>query len=99
MSAFNALLPSLYIGLEKYEDDPVMVNAMRDACHYSLYSLANSAAMNGVGEDTTITFMSILETWNFRALSVIFGVLLIGPVIMWIRGYKKLKNAPEYSDI
>ena len=28
--------------------DAVVVNAMREACHHNLYSIANSAGMNGM---------------------------------------------------
>lgn len=38
----------------EYQNDPVVVSAMRTACHYNLYTIANSLGMNGVGENTTV---------------------------------------------
>lgn len=53
-SYFDAMMPYVVNLLPKYKNDPVIVNALREACHHNLYALANSSGMNGVGQNTTI---------------------------------------------
>ncbi len=40
--------------LKKYEDDPQVVTAMREATKHILYTVANSNAMNGMGYSTIV---------------------------------------------
>ncbi|MFQ7528430.1 MAG: hypothetical protein ACLRMN_13290 [Mediterraneibacter gnavus] len=43
VSTFDAMMPYVTKLLPKYEKDPVIVNAMREACHRNLYAIANSS--------------------------------------------------------
>ncbi|MBR4016505.1 MAG: fibronectin type III-like domain-contianing protein [Oscillospiraceae bacterium] len=75
--------------LKKYENDPVVVSAMRKACHYHLYAVANSAAMNGIGEDTSVRST---EIWPVTVLAATFAASVVMSVvfgILWYRGKKK----------
>lgn len=63
-----------------YQDDPVVVNAMREACHRNLYTVANSLGMNGVGADTTVRavnpgFLTALSVGKIVLLLLFFGSL------------------------
>ena len=57
VTTYDAMMPYVTKELPAYKNDPVLVTAMREACHHDLYVLANSVAMNGVGENTTIKFV------------------------------------------
>ena len=54
VSIYDAMMSFVTDTLPKYKNDPVIVTAMREACHHNLYAIANSCGMNGVGADTTI---------------------------------------------
>lgn len=65
-----------------------MVTAMREACHHDLYVLANSVAMNGVGENTTIKFVQPKLLVILKTIATIGVVGFILSLVMFI-----LKNA------
>ena len=73
VTTFDAMLPYVINQLPQYENDAVIVNAMREACHHNLYALANSSGMNGIG--------ALMDRTNGR-----FGkfrpFMLIGNLIM-----------------
>ncbi len=54
VTCFDAMLPYAVNALKETKEDPVVVNAMVEAMHHNLYTIINSAAMNGVGPDTTV---------------------------------------------
>ena len=64
-------------------DDPVFVNAMVEAMHHNLYTIINSAAMNGVGPETTVKAVTpeILDYALYA--TIILGVLGIGGCILF----------------
>ena len=76
--------------------DPIVVNALVEAMHHNLYTVINSAAMNGVGENTVVkqTTPGILHL--VRNITCVLAVLLIFFVVLWIIGSKKLKKGAEY---
>ena len=84
-------------GLPQFENDPVAVSAMREACHHNLYAIANSQAMNGIGPDTVvvpdtpiiITICQILSC-GFTFFAILFGVI-------WAVKVKKFKKTEEYT--
>ena len=62
--------------------DPVVVNALVEAMHHNLYTIINSAAMNGVGPDTVVVAVQpqIIDTVTYA--TVVLGVLgILGCVI------------------
>ena len=84
--------------LSRWEQDPVIVSAMRSACHRNLYALANSSAMNGIGEATAVKACLpwfVLTCWI--AAPVCFAGYIFF-VIMWHRGKKKWKKSDAYLD-
>ena len=84
--------------LYRFENDPVIVSAMRSACHRNLYALANSCAMNGIGENTTVKTCLpwfILTCWIAAPVCLAAYIFF---AIMWHRGKKKWKKTQEYLD-
>ena len=69
------------------DPDPVVVNALVEAMHHNLYTIINSAAMNGVGPETTVkaTTPKIINTVTL--LTVVFGILGIGGCIVFKKRY------------
>ena len=51
---FDAMTRIEYTQLRAYVNDPVVVSAMRDACHRVMYVIVNSAAMNGITSESDI---------------------------------------------
>ena len=79
-----------------YEKDPVAVSAMREACHHNLYAIANSQAMNGIGEDTTIKVTEPMAQTVTRILTFVFIPLFILSLVMWIIKVNKFKKTEAY---
>ena len=82
--------------LPKYENDPVIVTAMREACHHNLYALANSSAMNGIGPDTIVHAKAPAIVTMVTALAWITGGLFVLFTVFWVRGVRKWKKTDEY---
>ena len=95
---FADALPLATWELSRYGNDPVIVSAMRSACHRKLYILANSSAMNGIGENTTVCACVpsfVLVVWIATA---VFFAAYIFFAVMWRRGKKKWKKCDAYLD-
>lgn len=97
VSTFDAMLPHVTNQLPKYKNDPVIVTAMRDACHQNLYSIANSAGMNGMGPETTVKLKDIAIVSSFRTGAVVVSALFILCLVMWIVKKRKFKKTEDYT--
>ncbi len=97
VSAFDAMMPYVVNQLPKYKDDPVIVNAMVDACHQTLYSVANSSGMNGVGPETTIKMLELKLVTISRTVVIVFGLLFVVSLVMWIRKRSAFKKSYVYK--
>ncbi|MBQ8161493.1 MAG: glycoside hydrolase family 3 C-terminal domain-containing protein [Clostridia bacterium] len=78
--------------LKNYKEDPNMVTAMREATKHILYTVANSNAMNGLGEDVQVVE---LRTWwqdAFIAMDIVFGILTLVCGFMLVRTILKGKK-------
>ncbi|MBR2496715.1 MAG: hypothetical protein IKB66_05685, partial [Clostridia bacterium] len=82
VTCFGAMLPYAVNALTEKKDDPVVVNAMVESMHHNLYTIINSAAMNGVGPNTTIKVITpgivdaiLVITIIIAALAAFFIVL------------------------
>ncbi len=84
ISTYDAMMPFVTRQLPKYEKDAVIVTAMRAACHQNLYSIANSAGMNGVGKDTVIEKTDIRLVKIFRVLGIGFSFFFLLFLVMWM---------------
>ncbi|MBR6954178.1 MAG: glycoside hydrolase family 3 C-terminal domain-containing protein [Clostridia bacterium] len=79
--------------LKNYKENPDMVSAMRASTKRILYTVANSNAMNGLGEDVKVVE---LRTWwqdAFIAMDVVFGALMVFFAFMLIRTILKERKA------
>lgn len=98
VTAYGLVCPWTIDELKDYENDPVVVTALRQACHRTLYAVANSAAMNGVGEDTKI---HITETaWVYACVAVAIVALFLSTMFRgkWRRGVRRWKRTQAYLD-
>ena len=83
--------------LPDYENDPVAVSAMREACHHNLYAIANSQAMNGMGPDTTVKETEPIAQTVSRVGAIFFGLLFAVSLVMWILKVRKFRKTEEYT--
>ncbi|HIT91110.1 MAG TPA: glycoside hydrolase family 3 C-terminal domain-containing protein [Candidatus Merdenecus merdavium] len=97
-SSFDAMLWYIVEQLPKYEDDPVMVSAMREASHQMLYAITNSCGMNGIGENTVIK-STIPSTVMYSYIGTgVCAILFLGSLMMWLRKKKIFKNSELYKE-
>lgn len=97
VSTYDAMLPLVTNQLPKYKKDAVIVAAMKEACHQNLYSIANSAGMNGVGPDTEIRLREIAMLTAFRSFAILFSLLFVVSLVLWIVKKQKFKKTEAYT--
>ena len=83
-------------GFGGYGDDPVVVNAMREACHRNLYAIANSQAMNGIGVSTRVVEKTTIAETVCTILACGLAFFTIVFAVMWTIKVKKFKKTEEY---
>ncbi len=100
VTTFDAMMGDLMITnvYPKYKNDPVVVSAMREACHHNLYAIAHSCGMNGVGTDTTIkaTKPGIITTVEVVAYG--FSFLFVLSLVLYIVFKMKFKKSEAYAN-
>ncbi|MBP3401613.1 MAG: glycoside hydrolase family 3 C-terminal domain-containing protein [Clostridia bacterium] len=72
VTCFDAMMSYATDDIKTATDDPVFVNAMLEAMHYNLYTIINSAAMNGVGPETTVKAVTpnIINTITYATIAI-----------------------------
>ena len=95
VTCFDAMLPYAVNALKNEKDDPVIVNAMVEAMHHNLYTIINSAAMNGVGADTTVKAVTPGIINTITLATVVIVVLMVLFFIIKAK-IKKNRKAKEY---
>ena len=95
VTCFDAMMPYAVNALKAEKDDPVVVNAMVEAMHHNLYTIINSAAMNGVGPNTIVKAVTpgIINTITYATI-VIVALMVLFFVIK--HKIKKNREALEY---
>jgi len=68
------------------------VNALVEAMHHNLYTIINSAAMNGVGENTVVKRITPQILVLARTANLILGFVSVPFIVMWVFGSKRLKR-------
>ena len=96
-TTYDAMLPNINNELPGYENDPVIVSAMREACHHNLYALVNSSAMNGIGPDSIVKRVTPTPVIIATVLAVVFWVVFVGFAVPWVLGSIKLKKTEQYA--
>lgn len=97
VSIYDAMMSFVTDTLPKYKNDPVIVTAMREACHHNLYAIANSCGMNGVGADTTIKVTRPTVVTMSIIIACAFTFLCLLGIVMWIIGGIKFRKTEEYK--
>ena len=82
-------------GLARFENDPVVVAAMKEACHHNLYAIANSQAMNGIGPDTTIKAVEPSIITTCRTAAIVLWVLFAVSIVLWLTKRSKFLKTEE----
>lgn len=78
--------------------DPVLFDAMRQACKYNLYAFANSNAMNGyISGMEIVTVMPFYQTLVIVA-DIVCGVLLAGSVAAYLFLLQKYRKEDVLSE-
>ncbi len=67
--------------------DPVVVNALVEAMHHNLYTIINSAAMNGMGPDTVVKAVTPNVINTILYATIVMGVIGIGGCIIFKKRY------------
>ena len=97
VSCFDAMLPYAVNALKAAQDDPVVVNAMVEAMHHNLYTIINSAAMNGVGPETTVRAVTPKVIATVRTVTVICAALFVVCFVLWFIKRKKFVRSEAYT--
>lgn len=92
-SYYDAMMPYVTKLLPQYKNDPVIVSAMKEACHHNLYALVNSCGINGLGKDTIVKAKGLTVILVCRTLAIVFSVLFVLSLVMWIVNKKKFKKS------
>ncbi len=64
---------------EDLSQDPVMENALYEAWHHILYTVANSAAMNGLTDESKV--MRVYPWWEIALISVV-GIMALSTILL-----------------
>jgi len=81
--------------LANYENDPVAVAAMKEACHHNLFAIANSQAMNGIGPDTEIKAVEPSIITTCRTAAIVLWVLFAVSIVLWLTKRSKFLKTEE----
>lgn len=91
---FDAMMGKQYAQyIDEGKEDAVVANALREACHYNLYVLANSSVMNGLTEDSVVVKTTPgwrIGLWTVTAVCV--GIFIWQTVMMVVRRRKFKKS-------
>ena len=97
VSLFTALIPlrapltndmmlatntACYDSVALYEDNAYVMTKVREACHNILYTGINSAAMNGIDQNTRIERITPLWQYWLITLDVVMGVVFVGGIAL-----------------
>ena len=83
VTCFDAMMTYAVDDLKTATEDPIVLNAMVEAVHHNLYTIINSAAMNGVGPDTQVKAITPAILVAARVLTAVFGVLGLAGIIVF----------------
>ena len=79
--------------IKTYQGDPDITQAMREATHRILYTVANSNAMNGFTADTKIVGVTPWWKTALICVDVVLGILVAVSIFMLVKRIKARKAA------
>lgn len=100
-TTFDSMMAFMIVGdsgLAGYENDPVAVAAMKEACHHNLYAIANSQAMNGIGPNTTITERKPIVITVAMIFTCAFTLLFVVSLVLFIFKKSRFKKSEVYAE-
>ena len=97
VTTYDAMLPNINNELPGFENDAVIVSAMREACHHNLYALVNSSAMNGIGKDTTVKRIAPDVVILAAVMAGGFCVATVGFGAVWVLKARAFAKSEEYA--
>lgn len=71
-----------YDSVALYEDNAYVMTKVREACHNILYSGVNSAAMNGIDQNTRVERITPLWQYWLITLDVVLGIVFVGGIAL-----------------
>ena len=83
VTCFDAMMTYAMDDIKTATDDPVFVNAMLEATHHNIFTIINSAAMNGVGPDTTVRAITPNIITTITIVTVVLGILGIAGCVIF----------------
>ena len=83
VTCFDAMMTYAVDDLKTATEDPIVLNAMVEAVHHNLYTIINSAAMNGVGPNTQVKAITPAILVTARVLTAVFGILGLAGIIVF----------------
>lgn len=93
---FDAMMPFAKGHLSAAKQDATVINALKQACHYNIYAIVNSSAMNGIGANTTIKVQAPVHNTVLNILAIAFPVLFVAfTTLSVLRGKKYKKENPK----
>ena len=86
---FDAMMGKQYAQyIEEGAGDPVVANALREACHYNLYVFANSSVMNGLTTDSVVVKTTSGLEIGLWIATIVSVALCIWQIVMGIKRSK-----------
>lgn len=94
---FDAMMPYVTQLLPKYENDAVVVTAMREACHHNLYALVNSCGINGLGNNTIVKVTQPVVITQTMIIACAASFFFLVFIVIFILKKRKFKQSEEYT--
>ncbi len=94
---FDAMMPYVTQLLPKYENDAVVVTAMREACHHNLYALVNSCGINGLGNNTIVKVTQPVVITQTMIIACAASFFFLVFIVIFIVKKRIFKQSEEYT--
>ena len=89
VTCFDAMMSYAVDDIKTAIDDPVFVNALVEATHHNLYTIINSAAMNGVGAETEVNAVEPAIIGTITNVTIVLAAVVL--VIFIVKIIKRKK--------
>ena len=78
--------------IDSIKNDPVLLNAAREACHRILYNFIHSSVVNGISEDARIVLITPWYETALKVMTICFGALAVGSTLLYLIAANKKKE-------
>lgn len=80
------------LNVENIKNDPILLTAVREACHRILYTFVNSAAVNGVSGTDVIVYITPWWEYAMTGLNIALCVLAVGSASIYLLAVNRKKE-------